>query len=267
MNGTVRRWPLFLIASPAAVAIWSGWVGLGGLCGFGPIHPLPGIAGGFTINTAITLPVGVEAYGAYALRAWLTPGVPERAQVFARRSAIGALALGMCGQVIYHLLAAAHATRAPWPVVMLVSCIPVVTLGLGAALTHLLRPDGTGPVPEPARTPGPVQTPPAAAEPVRAARTEEDRPDPAGREVIVAELADQIRDAISGGERWAPDYPALMARTGFRRSWCEKAVRDARTAATFPPRTEEIRTETLTGALAPANGHRPPPPGEPPPDN
>ena len=79
-TAAVRRWPLFLIASPAAVAIWSGWVGLGGLCGFGPIHPLPGIAGGFTLNTAITLPVGVEAYGAYALRAWLASGAPERAR-------------------------------------------------------------------------------------------------------------------------------------------------------------------------------------------
>jgi hypothetical protein len=135
----MSRWPLFLIASPAAVAIWSGWVGLGGLCGFGPIHPLPGIADAFTINTAITLPVGVEAYGAYALRAWLTAGVPDRAQRFARASALGALGLGMAGQVIYHLLAAVHAVRAPWPVVMVVSCIPVVTLGFGAALTHLLR--------------------------------------------------------------------------------------------------------------------------------
>src|SRR5262249_5092961 len=130
---------LFLIGAPAAVAIWSGWVGLGGMCGFGPIHPLPGIADSFTLNTAITLPVGVEAYGAYALRAWLTPGVPERAQAFARKSAIGALALGMCGQVLYHLLAAAHTTRAPWPVTVVVSCMPVVTLGFGAALTHLLK--------------------------------------------------------------------------------------------------------------------------------
>jgi hypothetical protein len=31
MTGTVRRWPLLLIAAPAAVAIWSGWVGLGEL--------------------------------------------------------------------------------------------------------------------------------------------------------------------------------------------------------------------------------------------
>jgi len=40
----MRRWPLFLIAAPAAVAIWSGWVGLGGMCGFGLVQPLPGIA-------------------------------------------------------------------------------------------------------------------------------------------------------------------------------------------------------------------------------
>jgi hypothetical protein len=151
------RWPLFLIASPAAVAVWSGWVGLGGLCGFGVVHPLPGIADGLRLNTAITLPVGVEAYGAYALGAWLTATtLSTTARGFAKWSAIGSLALGMCGQVIYHVLAAAHATRAPWPVVVLVACLPVVTLGFGAALTHLLRapavPAGrpaSAPVPEP----------------------------------------------------------------------------------------------------------------------
>jgi hypothetical protein len=82
----------------------------------------------------------VEAYGAFALGAWLNPDVPEAARRFARWSAIGALALGMAGQVIYHLLAAGHAHRAPWVVVMLVACLPVVTLGFGAALTHLLHP-------------------------------------------------------------------------------------------------------------------------------
>jgi hypothetical protein len=112
------------------------------------VHPLPGIANGFQINTAITLPVGVEAYGAYALRAWLTPGASESARNFARWSAIGSLALGMLGQVVYHLLSAAHATRAPWPVVVLVSCLPVVTLGFGAALTHLLRGTAADDVPD-----------------------------------------------------------------------------------------------------------------------
>ena len=139
MSRPLPRWPLYLIASPAAIAVWSGWVGLGTLCGFGVVHPLPGITDSFTINTAITLPVGVEAYGAYALRAWLTLGASETARRFARFSAIGSLALGMLGQVVYHLLSAGHATRAPWPVVVLVSCLPVVTLGFGAALTHLLR--------------------------------------------------------------------------------------------------------------------------------
>lgn len=135
----VPRWPLFLIAAPAAIAVWSGWVGLGQLCGFGLIHSLPGIWDSFTLNTAITLPVGVEAYGAYALGAWLTPGTSARARKFARRSAIGSLALGMLGQVAYHLLAAVHAASAPWPVTMFVSCLPVVALALGTALAHLLH--------------------------------------------------------------------------------------------------------------------------------
>jgi hypothetical protein len=55
----------------------------------------------------------------------------------------------MLGQVVYHLLAAAGAARAPWPVVVLVSCLPVVTLGFGAALAHLLRTAVPEPVPGP----------------------------------------------------------------------------------------------------------------------
>jgi hypothetical protein len=140
VTGTVRRWPLLLIAAPAAVSIWSGWVGLGGMCGFGVVHPLPGIVPALRLDTAITLPVGVEAYGAYALGAWLSLAAAHPARTFARSSAVGSLLLGMLGQVACHVLSAAHAHRAPWPVVVAVSCMPVVTLGFGAALTHLLRP-------------------------------------------------------------------------------------------------------------------------------
>src|SRR5215475_14755629 len=131
--------PLVLIALPAAVAIWSGWVGLGERAGFGGVNLLPGIGGGFTLNTAITLPVGVEAYAAYALGVWMSARAPVDARRFAQWSAIGALAYGMAGQVIYHLLAAAGVTEAPWPVVVGVSCMPVIVLGCAAALTHLLR--------------------------------------------------------------------------------------------------------------------------------
>ena len=63
------------------------------------------------------------------------------------------------------------------------------------------------------------------------------------RAALVAGLADQIRDAISSGERWAPDYDALMKRTGFRRSWCEKAVRDARNQAFSAPHEDPGRTD------------------------
>jgi len=47
----------------------------------------------------------------------------------------------MLGQVAYHLLSAAHSTRAPWPVTVLVACLPVITLGFGVALAHLMRAD------------------------------------------------------------------------------------------------------------------------------
>lgn len=132
-------WPLWLLAAPAGVAIWSGWVGLGGMTGFGPVDLLPGIGRGAHLNTAITLPVGMEVYAAYALRAWLGGQSPARARAFARRSAIGALVAGAAGQVAYHLMSAAHWAEAPWPVTIAVSCVPVAVLGMGAALAHLLR--------------------------------------------------------------------------------------------------------------------------------
>jgi hypothetical protein len=165
----VRRWPLVLIAAPAAVAIWSGWVGLGGMCGFGLVQPFPGIVS-WHLDTAITLPVGVEAYGAYALGVWLRPkSIPARARAFAKRSAIGSLALGMSGQVIFHLLAAAHAQRAPWLVTVLVACMPVAVLGFGAGLTHLLRADGTEQEPDPEPEP---ETVPELPKPVVATDAE-----------------------------------------------------------------------------------------------
>ena len=36
------------------------------MTGFGEVHPLPGIWDSLHLDSAITLPIGVEAYGAYA---------------------------------------------------------------------------------------------------------------------------------------------------------------------------------------------------------
>jgi hypothetical protein len=144
----VRSWPLLVLALPAAVAVWSGWVGIGQMTSFGMVRPLPGIWGSLHLNTAVTLPVGVEAYAAYALRAWLSPSnkVSARTRRFARWSAIGSLLLGMAGQVAYHLLTQSGATHAPWGITTAVSCLPVLVLGMGAALAHLLRADAHDPV-------------------------------------------------------------------------------------------------------------------------
>ena len=140
-------WPLWVIGASAFVAIWGGWVGLGELAGFGPIQLLPGINDTFVLNTAITLPLGVEAYAAFALRAWLSPrlGTSTTARRFARASAIGALTLGAAGQIAFHLMAAAGITSAPWQITAFVSCLPVVVLGFASALAHLTHRPHTTP--------------------------------------------------------------------------------------------------------------------------
>ena len=122
--------------------MWSGWVGIAQKTGFGLVSPLPGIWPPLHLDTAITL-VGVEAYAAYALRAWLTgePSISDRTRRFAKWSAICSFALGMAGQVAYHLLAQAGTARAPWPVTTIVSCLPVLVLAMGTTLAHMLRAD------------------------------------------------------------------------------------------------------------------------------
>jgi hypothetical protein len=144
---TVRSWPLLVLAAPAAAEVWSGWVGIARLTGFGLVCPLPGIWPSLHLDTSITLPVGVEAYAAYALRAWLSGehSISGRTRRFAKWSAICSFALGMAGQVAYHLLAQAGTARAPGPVTTIVSCLPVLVLAMGTTLAHMLGHDaGSG---------------------------------------------------------------------------------------------------------------------------
>ena len=106
---------------------------------------LPGIWSSVHLDTAVTLPVGVECYAAYALRAWLATGhaISDWTRRFARRSAVLSFALGMAGQVAFHLMDQDQITRAPWAVTTLVSCLPVLVLGMGTVLAHMLREDAT----------------------------------------------------------------------------------------------------------------------------
>ncbi|MGO9083354.1 MAG: tyrosine-type recombinase/integrase [Streptosporangiaceae bacterium] len=141
-----RSWPLFLLAVPAAIAVWSGWVRLGQMTGFGMVRPFPGLWDTFQVNTAITLPIGVEAYGVYALGTWLSSGTRTsmRTRRYAMWSAIGSILLGMAGQVAYHLMSEARITRAPWGITTGVACLPVLLLGMAAALAHMRHADASG---------------------------------------------------------------------------------------------------------------------------
>jgi len=109
------------------------------MTGFGKVTLLPGIWDSFQLNTAITLPIGVETYAAYALFAWLSGRADGDARRFAKWSALTSLGIGALGQIAYHLMSAAGWASAPWPITAVVACIPVGVLGMGAALAHLMH--------------------------------------------------------------------------------------------------------------------------------
>lgn len=140
-SGPIHRGWLVLLALPAFVAVWGGWVGLGGLAGFGPVRLLPGIDDHITVNLAVTLPAGMEVYAVIGLRVWLsTHTTSDRTRRFAAWSSCVALGVGCLGQVAYHVLAR-PATGAPLFVTVAVACLPVALLGMGAALFHLIGED------------------------------------------------------------------------------------------------------------------------------
>ncbi len=88
------------------------------------------------------LPIGIEAYGAYALAVWLASAAlqPDTRQ-FAKWSFIASLTTGGGAQIASHILAAASYTSAPWLVTMAVACIPVLVVGLATGLATLVRRD------------------------------------------------------------------------------------------------------------------------------
>lgn len=128
-------WLLLAIAAPAAVEVWTCWVGLGSLCGF------PKIGGKHGLSTDWTLAIGMEAYGGYALYIWLGTAPGPRSRKFAQWSALGAFALSLIGQVTYHLMLAKHMTIAPSGIIVFVSCLLVVVIAFAAILTHLMHAD------------------------------------------------------------------------------------------------------------------------------
>jgi hypothetical protein len=117
-----------------------------------------------------------------------------------------------------------------------------------------VRPRCTGTAAEPATTqttPGEDREQARVAGALGSLNSDASRHDgPVDRNAVVAELADQIRDAADAGDVWRPDYAALMAATGRKRSWCEKVVRDARIAVLgVPACTDDDRTDGDTDEI------------------
>lgn len=61
-------------------------------------------------------------------------------------------------------------------------------------------------------------------------------------------LAEEIRTATEQERTWEPNYPALMARTRYGKSWCEKRVREAKDLAAQPRTAADSPARTATSA-------------------
>ncbi len=187
------RWPVVLLAAGAFVAIWGGWVDLGRMSGFGPVNLLPGIMD-LTVNLAITLPLGMEVYAAFALGVWLTHrNIRPTARSFAGWSVLASLVIGAAGQITYHLLHAAGIERAPWQVVVGVACVPVAVMGMGAALAHLLGVRRPRPI---AAETGDPMTDPAAATPEETVKVEPVEAEPVAEPAEPVEIAEPVAEPV-----------------------------------------------------------------------
>jgi hypothetical protein len=253
---TVRSWPLLVLAAPAAAEVWSGWVGIAQKTGFGLVSPLPGIWPALHLDTTITLPVGVEAYAAYALRAWLATehAVSARTRRFARWSAICSFALGMAGQVACHLLAQAGVTRAPWPITTIVSCLPVLVLGMGTALAHMLRADAAARHAPDSGTAGPAILRSLAWSPEDQARPDQDQAGPDRDQPASGGML--ARSSRRAGTRMPPprDHRAVAGTTGPAPPAAQPETDQARltarrlAAAGKPVTRRALRSSGITGS-------------------
>ena len=133
--------------------MWSGWVGIAQKTGFGLVSPLPGIWPSLHLDTSITLPVGVEAYAAYALRAWLADEhtVSGRTRRSARWSAICSFTLGRDDRTV-----AAHRLTMRVAVELQAQQGTLVRLGAGVASLLVVV---TGSLPEPSQNRGAAVAP------------------------------------------------------------------------------------------------------------
>lgn len=207
---------MLAVAVAAAVLSFSALAGLAELAGVSGAVPLPA-GGGFRL--AWLLPIAVDAYAVTATRVWLRTAGTVRTRRYARRNAIGAIALSVAGNAAYHALTAAGVTsladvRAGWVVVVAVSAVPPVMLGLVGHL-HALVSEDHRPTPAASPAAGPVAEGRTLVDSLAAARAAERaalRP-PAGPTGATRAAGTGPRTGRAGGTRTGT---RPSARTGTR---------------------------------------------------
>jgi hypothetical protein len=208
MNETLKKVSLLGVAAPMLVSTWSGWVGLGTMCGFGIIQPFPGISG-FELDTRITLPMGSEFYMIIGMSYAISRGTTRTARRFAAWSTGFALVQSLAAQVAYHYMHSQGVDDAPWGVIVAVSASLVLTLASAMMLYHLssepevvvedvtLVEEPPAPVEaheEPQEAPEPIEAPEEPPAPVEAVT------EPQAIEAPMPGLDDDERTAVL--DRW-----------------------------------------------------------------
>lgn len=215
-NGTYGG--MLVVAVAAAVLSFSALSGLAGLAGVTVTVPLSE----WVFRLAWLLPIAVDAYAVTATRVWLRTAGTDRTRRYARRNAIGAIALSVAGNAAFHALDAAGVVSLAdvpfgWTVIVAVSAVPPVLLGLVGHLHALVSDDHRSTVPT---SPGPVVTVVEelhdflTAHPAPAAQ-----PAPTGQPIPAAQVTPGTGDT--------PETPAPAARPSRTRAAARPGTAEA----------------------------------------
>lgn len=133
LKSTAMTWAVGL---GAAILSWAAWTGLAQRCGWTETLHLGDKDSGLTLRLAWITAIIVDVYAMRAFKVWQrsAPWVSESTRFYAQISTFAAIAVGIAGNVAYHVMVLENVSKAPIWVVIPVSALPPLALG---AIGHL----------------------------------------------------------------------------------------------------------------------------------